>query len=148
MASFLALQKILSLGYSCITCIGSEILSGCGITALRTLRVRKIRVQFSAPRQGFRKRCGPVVKWYNAAFALQRREFDSRQVHKRQKYLPCGRFSAFVEGGAMFCACKTASRGCGQNLRRQILSCSHRWKTEACFYNSKNSRVRVVEFFV
>ncbi len=25
---------------------------------------------------------GPVVKWYNAAFALQRRESDSRQVHK------------------------------------------------------------------
>ena len=24
---------------------------------------------------------GPVVKWYNAAFALQRREFDSRRVH-------------------------------------------------------------------
>ena len=25
---------------------------------------------------------GPVVKWYNAAFALQRREFDSRRVHQ------------------------------------------------------------------
>ena len=24
---------------------------------------------------------GPVVKWYNAAFALQRQGFDSPQVH-------------------------------------------------------------------
>lgn len=24
---------------------------------------------------------GPVVKWYNAAFALRRQEFDSPQVH-------------------------------------------------------------------
>ena len=24
---------------------------------------------------------GPVVKWYYIAFALRRREFDSRQVH-------------------------------------------------------------------
>lgn len=35
---------------------------------------------------------GPVVKWYYIAFALRRREFDSRQVHKEQST----RCSAFV----------------------------------------------------
>ncbi len=45
---------------------------------VRTIRVREDRVRFSAARQFGQ---GPVVKWYNAAFALRRREFDSRQVH-------------------------------------------------------------------
>ncbi len=26
---------------------------------------------------------GPVVKWYDAAFALLKREFDSRRVHQQ-----------------------------------------------------------------
>ena len=30
----------------------------------------------------YRMHNGPVVKWYNAAFALRRREFNSPQVHK------------------------------------------------------------------
>jgi|SRR3989344_2387942 len=46
-------------------------------------------------------------------------------LHKRQKYLPCGRFSAFVLGTAMSRNCGTASRGREQIMRRQNSTRDH-----------------------
>ena len=51
------------------------------MSVVRTLRVRVDRVQFPASRQNNITK-GPIVKWYYGAFALHRREFDSRWVHK------------------------------------------------------------------
>ena len=44
------------------------------------------------------KTVGPVVKWYNAAFALRRRESDSPQVHCFAKASQCTHFIAAGDG--------------------------------------------------
>ncbi len=66
----------------------------------------------------FRFSLGPVVKWYNGAFALRKRGFDSPQVHKDETACPAAGRLVFVDRRShVFATAKTGEPGSWNFMR-------------------------------
>ena len=149
-----AIGSTVGASYSGIITCHRKHWSGRLIVALYALRVRETRVRFSAPRPVLSKidsvraysiyRCTAPMRVPCLPAGRDSRRPDTVSEHKN------GPVAQLVERVIRIDEVGDSSSPGSTNTKNVCTAADFfgLWRTEACFCSNKNSRVRVVEFFV